>query len=207
MQYRKFGRTGLTVSRLCLGTMTFGLQTERGRVPSHSRHGRGCRRELHRHGQCVSARRRRDDCRPHGGDRRALAEGQARALHSRDEGGRQDGTVGVGPRRVAQASAGCDRRLVASGSARITSTSTSSIRRREYAARRNARGAGRDRAIRQGALYRRVELSRLPAGARAWAARMRCARRASSPCSLVTTCCSARSSANCCRSRPRSNWP
>jgi aryl-alcohol dehydrogenase-like predicted oxidoreductase len=28
MQYRKFGRTGLTVSRLCLGTMTFGLQTE-----------------------------------------------------------------------------------------------------------------------------------------------------------------------------------
>jgi aryl-alcohol dehydrogenase-like predicted oxidoreductase len=28
MQYGKFGRTGLTVSRLCLGTMTFGLQTE-----------------------------------------------------------------------------------------------------------------------------------------------------------------------------------
>jgi aryl-alcohol dehydrogenase-like predicted oxidoreductase len=28
VQYRKFGRTGLTVSRLCLGTMTFGLQTD-----------------------------------------------------------------------------------------------------------------------------------------------------------------------------------
>ncbi|CAB3785219.1 aldo/keto reductase [Pararobbsia alpina] len=28
MQYRKFGGTGLTVSRLCLGTMTFGLQTQ-----------------------------------------------------------------------------------------------------------------------------------------------------------------------------------
>jgi aryl-alcohol dehydrogenase-like predicted oxidoreductase len=28
VQYRKFGRTGLTVSRLCLGTMTFGLQSE-----------------------------------------------------------------------------------------------------------------------------------------------------------------------------------
>ncbi|MBU6494550.1 MAG: aldo/keto reductase [Burkholderiales bacterium] len=28
MQYRKFGGTGLSVSRLCLGTMTFGLQTE-----------------------------------------------------------------------------------------------------------------------------------------------------------------------------------
>jgi 1-deoxyxylulose-5-phosphate synthase len=28
MQYRKFGNTGLTVSRLCLGTMTFGLQIE-----------------------------------------------------------------------------------------------------------------------------------------------------------------------------------
>jgi aryl-alcohol dehydrogenase-like predicted oxidoreductase len=28
MQYSKFGNTGLTVSRLCLGTMTFGLQTE-----------------------------------------------------------------------------------------------------------------------------------------------------------------------------------
>lgn len=28
MQYRKFGGTGLTVSNLCLGTMTFGLQTD-----------------------------------------------------------------------------------------------------------------------------------------------------------------------------------
>lgn len=28
MQYGKFGRTGLTVSRVCLGTMTFGLQTD-----------------------------------------------------------------------------------------------------------------------------------------------------------------------------------
>lgn len=28
MQYRKFGSTGLTVSRLTLGTMTFGLQTD-----------------------------------------------------------------------------------------------------------------------------------------------------------------------------------
>jgi aryl-alcohol dehydrogenase-like predicted oxidoreductase len=28
MQYTRFGHTGLTVSRLCLGTMTFGLQTE-----------------------------------------------------------------------------------------------------------------------------------------------------------------------------------
>jgi len=28
MQYHQFGRTGLTVSRLCIGTMTFGLQTE-----------------------------------------------------------------------------------------------------------------------------------------------------------------------------------
>jgi aryl-alcohol dehydrogenase-like predicted oxidoreductase len=28
MQYTKFGSTGLTVSRLCLGTMTFGLQTD-----------------------------------------------------------------------------------------------------------------------------------------------------------------------------------
>lgn len=28
LEYRKFGKTGLTVSRLCLGTMTFGLQTE-----------------------------------------------------------------------------------------------------------------------------------------------------------------------------------
>lgn len=27
MQYRRFGHTGLSVSRLCLGTMTFGLQT------------------------------------------------------------------------------------------------------------------------------------------------------------------------------------
>ena len=28
MQYVRFGRTGLQVSRLCLGTMTFGLQCD-----------------------------------------------------------------------------------------------------------------------------------------------------------------------------------
>ena len=28
MQYAKFGNTGLRVSRLCLGTMTFGLQCD-----------------------------------------------------------------------------------------------------------------------------------------------------------------------------------
>nr|WP_069263359.1 aldo/keto reductase [Paraburkholderia nodosa] len=28
MQYRKLGATGLTVARLCLGTMTFGAQTD-----------------------------------------------------------------------------------------------------------------------------------------------------------------------------------
>lgn len=40
MQYRKFGHTGLTVSRLCLGTMTFGLQTEEDvsqRIPTRQR--------------------------------------------------------------------------------------------------------------------------------------------------------------------------
>jgi aryl-alcohol dehydrogenase-like predicted oxidoreductase len=31
MQYKKFGRTGLRVSRLCLGTMTFGLQCDEAR--------------------------------------------------------------------------------------------------------------------------------------------------------------------------------
>ena len=30
MQLTRFGNAGLTVSRLCLGTMTFGLQTEEG---------------------------------------------------------------------------------------------------------------------------------------------------------------------------------
>ncbi len=31
MQYTKFGGTGLRVSRLCLGTMTFGLQCDEAR--------------------------------------------------------------------------------------------------------------------------------------------------------------------------------
>ena len=93
MQYRKFGRTGLTVSRLCLGTMTFGLQTEEACFAPHPRHGRGRRRELHRYRQCLSARRRRKIGRTHRGDRRTLAEGQTRPLHSRDQGGRQDGAA------------------------------------------------------------------------------------------------------------------
>ena len=49
MQYAKLGSIGLTVSRLCLGTMTFGLQTEEvpvkfykdreGRMSHHRRMG------------------------------------------------------------------------------------------------------------------------------------------------------------------------
>ncbi len=38
MKYRRMGRTGLRVSEICLGTMTFGFQTEESEA-SRLRHG------------------------------------------------------------------------------------------------------------------------------------------------------------------------
>ena len=69
--------------------------------------------------------------------------------------------------------------------------------------RRDAPRARRPRARGQGALRRLLELPRVPARARARPQRGARVWRASTPCSRATTCCSASSSASCCRCASR----
>ena len=72
----RLGKTGLPVSELCLGTMTFGLQCdEETRYPSWIAPPRAG--SLHRHRRRLSPRRRPADGGPNRGDRRTLAQASA----------------------------------------------------------------------------------------------------------------------------------
>ena len=73
MQHVRLGRTGLQVSRICLGTMTFGLQVDEAGVARDPRPRGRSRRHLPRHRRRLPARRRPHDRRAHRGDRRPLA--------------------------------------------------------------------------------------------------------------------------------------
>ena len=72
MQHVRLGRTGLQVSRICLGTMTFGLQVDEPSSRADPRSRGRARRHLPRHRRRVPARRRPHDRRPHRGDRRPV---------------------------------------------------------------------------------------------------------------------------------------
>ena len=97
MQRTQLGRTGLSVSRLCLGTMTFGLQCEEAAQPLDPGHRRGGRDRLPRHRRRLSAGRRRQHRRAHRGDRRQLAGRQAPRLHRRHQVRRPHGPQALGP--------------------------------------------------------------------------------------------------------------
>ena len=74
MEYTHLGRTGLTVSRLCLGTMNFGPETDRARLARDHGPGARARHQLLRHGQRLRLRKRAR-ARP----RRSSAAGSPRA--------------------------------------------------------------------------------------------------------------------------------
>ena len=131
MKYTQLGRTGLKVSRLVLGTMNFGPQTDE--ADSHAHHGRGARRghQLLRHRQRLRLGREQG---PHRGDHRHLVR-QGRRPARQDRPGHQglrrtwprDGrppgpTTTSSPRST---SAGPST-PASSGSRPTTSTSTSS---------------------------------------------------------------------------------
>lgn len=109
MQFRKFGRTGLNVSRLCLGTMTFGLQTEED--VSRSIMDRAAEAgvnfidtaDVYPLGSTEGVAGRTEEI-----VGRWLKETPAlpQPVHPGDQGGRQDGAVGMGSGRLAQAFAG-----------------------------------------------------------------------------------------------------
>ena len=119
MDYVHLGRTGLKVSRLCLGTMNFGPQTDRGRLVSHHGPRARARDQLLRHRQRLRLEEGRGLDRA---DRRPLARPgrrPAREDRPRDEGLRDDGRLAepVAPLRAAHrprvrglAEAAADRR-------------------------------------------------------------------------------------------------
>ncbi len=108
MQLTRFGRTGMSVSRLCLGTATFGKQTDE--AESHRILDAGADRGINfldtayfypmgaAHTQL-------------GGT--ALAQRQAPPLYRRVKSRGADEPATLEPGRLAQAPARCDRRLAA----------------------------------------------------------------------------------------------
>src|SRR5579859_214916 len=81
-------------------------EAERRRdVVCDSRSRKRSRGQLPRHRRRLSHGRRRGERGSHGRDPRALAEGQTRPLHRRNEGRRADGTIPLGPGRLPQAPA------------------------------------------------------------------------------------------------------
>ncbi len=127
MRYVKLGRTGLRVSRLCLGTMNFGPEaTESGELRDHGSRARA-RHQLLRHRQRLRVEdgRRRDRA-----DRRPLARagradganGSCSPPRSTDAWGRARTTCAS--RRLTFAA---PARKACVGSARIASTSTRCI--------------------------------------------------------------------------------
>ena len=95
MKYTQLGRTGLTVSRLFLGTMNFGPQTDEADQPRD--HGRRARRghQLLRHRQRLRLGREQG---PHRGDHRQLVRQGRRAPRQgrpRHQGVREHGADGA----------------------------------------------------------------------------------------------------------------
>ena len=127
MDYVRLGSTGLKVSRLCLGTMTYGTPAWRPWVldeadePAVHQAGAGARHQLLRHRRHVFAGRQRGGRRP-----RAPRHGVARRGRDRDEGVLPVSDRAQWPRAVAQAHLRGHRRARSAGWASTTSTSTRS---------------------------------------------------------------------------------
>ena len=82
MEHVNLGRTGLVVSRICLGTMTFGKQCDEETSRGDPRRRRRRRRDVPRHRRRLPPRRRPRHGRADRRDRRAMAAGQARSSSS-----------------------------------------------------------------------------------------------------------------------------
>ena len=204
MEHTNLGRTGLVVSRLCLGTMTFGFQCDERHVVRHPRRRLRAGHHLHRHRRRVPARR----VVPH--DRRAPRTSSGGGC----EGKRDDVVLATKchyPTSRRPWDQGNSRQHITSADRSQPATAAHRPRRPlpaarlgpEHADRRDASRPRRPRARGQGPLRRRARTS----SPTSWPARSAAARCSaplgSTACSPATTCCSARSSASCCRCAPR----
>ena len=168
MHHTKLGRTGLRVSRLCLGTMTFGLQCDEPRARAILDAAAAGGINFLDTADVYPLGGDREHRGPHRGDRRRLAEGQAPAASSSPPSasapmGRKPWDQG----NVAQAHPGRRSTRRCGGSAPTTSTSTSctATTPTRRSTRRSRRSTPRARG--QGALRRLLELPRLPGRPRA----------------------------------------
>ncbi len=199
MQHTKLGRTGLRVSRLCLGTMTFGGQCDEAR--SHAILDAAAEGGI----DFLDTA----DVYPLGGGRAtagrteeivgAWLKGKRHQFIVATKCAGQVGTQAMGSGHVAQAHPRCDR-----WSLRRLGTDYVDL----YQLHRYDPNTPMDEALEaldtvvragQGALRRCLQLASVQDRPRAWAAARSSIWPASTPFSRATTCCSARSSAICCR--------
>ena len=160
MEYTHLGRSGLSVSRLCLGTMNFGPRDRRTDVARD--HGRGARRraQLLRHRQRLRLEEGRGR---HRADRRSLVRAgrrPAREGRHRHEALRLDERlaqrhVPVGAQHPARV-----RGIAAAPADRSHRPLPDASHRPQHAVRRDLGGDGSARPAGQGDLRRLVELRR-----------------------------------------------
>ncbi len=192
MEYVNLGSTGLRVSRICLGMMSYGRHESRewaldedGRGADRAARGRG-RDHVLRHRRRLQRRRER------GGDRPPPLEAlrHARGVRPRDEGPRADDAGRERARPLPQAHPRVDRRLARAARPRLRRPLPDPSLGSADADRGDDGGAARRRQGRQGALHRREQHVRM--AVREGAARR--GERGSSRCRTTTTSSTARRS-------------
>ena len=205
MDYVRLGATGLEVSRICLGCMSYGepgrgnhewtLDEESSR-PLHPAGARG-RHQLLRHGQRLLGRQQRGDRRAGAGRFRPARRGRAR-----DQGAHADAPGPERRRAVAQGDHARDRREPAPARHRLRRPLPDPPLGLPHADRGDARGAARRREGRQGPLHRRfldVRVAVQQGALHRRRARLDPVRQHAGPLQPAAT---ARRSARCCRSAP-----
>ena len=164
MRYNRLGRTGLFVSELCLGTMTFGggggfwsdrrARAGRGRPDRRPLAGRG--RQLHRHRRRLFVRPVREPARPVAEE----PERPARGRGDRHQGLRRDGRRAPTTAAPRAATSWTRARQPEAAADRPHRPLPDPRHRPDHAGRGDPARARRPRAPGPGALHRRVE----PAG-------------------------------------------
>lgn len=179
------------------------------RRPPDPRQGRRGRHQLPGHGRRLPAGRRLADDRRHRGNPGPLAARRARParrFRRGDQGVRTDRSASLGPGLVAQAPAGRDRCLARAPADGLCRSLSDAWRRYAHAAGRDPGGPGHHRPLRPRPLCGGVQFPWRIAWPARWGRPSCTASCAWSRCSRATACCSARSSANCCRWRRKRAW-
>ena len=198
MDYTHLGRSGLSVSRLCLGTMNFGPETSEEDSPRDHGPGARARHQLLRHRQRLRLGAGRGR---HRADHRALVRPgwrPAREDRDRHQALRLDERLAqrhlpVGAQHPARV-----RRVAEAAADRLHRPLPDAPRRPEHAVGRDLGGVRGAAPAGQGALRRLLQLRRLAHRAGAWRPPGAGSRPGWSASSRSTTCSSATSSSRCC---------